>query len=90
MVESLSHGTLGYFVTNYLAGNGRSINIIRQLSVNDNVQFLGLYDQSWGSGFQFFSNLLDHVEATGWGGSNNYSKNWGGRFNDANSITNFA
>ena len=36
----------------------------------------------------YIYNLLDQVEAIGWGGSNNSNQNWVGRFNDANIITN--
>ena len=35
-------GTVGYFNTNYLAENGRIIPIIGQISINGNVQFLGI------------------------------------------------
>ena len=83
-------GTVGEFVTNHLSENGRPINIIRKLSVNNSVQFWGLSDQSWGSRLPFISNLLDQVEATGWGGYNNSNQNWGGHLNNANSITNIA
>ena len=94
-VHTTSHvevtsGTVGEFVINQLAENGRRIKIIRQLSVNNSVQFLDLSDQSWGSGLPFIFNLLYHVEATGWGGGNYLNQKWGGRVNDANSITNVA
>ena len=79
-------GTAVEFVTDYLAGNGRRINIIRQLYVNDSVQFLGLSDQAWGSGLLFITNLLAHVESTGWGSYNNSNQSWVGRFNNANII----
>ena len=62
--------------------------MIRKLSVNGSVQFLGLYDQAWGGGLPYISNLLAQVESTGWGSSNNYNKNWGRRFKDVNRITN--
>ena len=84
-VEVLS-GIAGEFVTKYLAENGRRILIIGQLSVNDSVQFLGLYDQAWGSGLPFIANLLDHVGSTAWGSSNNSNDNWGVQINDTNSI----
>ena len=77
-------------MTNYLAENGRLIDIIGQLSVNDSVQFLGLSDQSWGSGLLFIANLLAQVKYTGWGSANNYNQNHGVRFNNANSIENVA
>ena len=83
-------GPIGEFVTDYLAENGRQILIIGQLSVNDSIPFLGFSDQAWGSVLPFITNLLAHVEATGWGGSNNSNHNRGGRFNYANSITNVA
>ena len=81
-------GTIRYFVTDYIAKNGRQIPIIGQLSVNGSVQFLGLTDQAWGSGFPFITNLLARVESTGWGSPNNYNQNWGGQLNDANRIKN--
>ena len=42
----ITGGTVGEFVTNYLAENRRRIEIIRKLSVNDSFQFLGLSEQS--------------------------------------------
>ena len=81
-------GTVRYFMTNYLAKNGRIIKIIRQLSVNDSVQFWGLPDQAGGSGFPFICNLLDHVEATGWESGKYPNQEWGGRFNNPSSIMN--
>ena len=59
-------------------------------SVNDSVQFWGLSDQSWGSGLPFISNLLAHVDPTGWGSSNNSNQIWGGWFKNANIIINAA
>ena len=50
-------GTVGEFVTNYLAENGRIIQIIGQLSINDSVQFLDVPAQAWGDGFPFLCNL---------------------------------
>ena len=43
----VTHGTVGEFVTNHLAENGRIIQITRKLSVNDSVQFWGMPDQGW-------------------------------------------
>ena len=83
-------GTVAEVMTNYLAENGHRIEIIGKLYINDNVQILGLSCQAWGSGLPFIPNLLDNVEDTGWGGSNNFNKNWGERFNNSNSITNVA
>ena len=83
-------GTAGEFLTNHLSENGRRIDIIWRVSVNDSVQFLGFSDQSGGRGLTFICNLLDCVEAIGQG-SGKYS-NWGwvGRLNGANSIKNFS
>ena len=39
-------GTVGSFLTEYLAKNGRIIEITGQLSINDSVQFLGFSDQA--------------------------------------------
>ena len=69
-VEILA-GTVGEFVTDYLAENGGWIAIIGELSVNGSAQFLGLYDQAWGSGLRYIANLLVQVEAKGWSSSNN-------------------
>ena len=81
-------GTIKEFVTNYLAENGRQIDITGKLYINDIIQFLALSDQAWVSGLPFIASLLDHVEATGWGGFNNSNQNQGGSFSDANRITN--
>ena len=43
-------GIVGEFTTDCLPENGRRILIIRQLSINDSVQFLGIPDFVWGSG----------------------------------------
>ena len=68
--------------------NGRQIDIIGKISINDSVQFLILSDQAWGGGFPFIANLLAHVEATGWVSYNNSIQNWPGKFNDADRIMN--
>ena len=60
-------GTVRDFVNDYLAENGCIVKIIGKNSINDRVQFLGLSDQTWGSGLPFIFNLLAHVEAIGWG-----------------------
>ena len=73
-------GTVGYFVTNYLAENGCQIRIIGEISVNGSVQFLGLSNQAWGSGLLYIANLLAVVEATGWVNSNDSNQIWRGRF----------
>ena len=81
-------GTVVEFVTNDLAENGRRIKIKGQLSVNNSIQFLCLSNQSWESGFPIICNLMAHVEATGWESGNYSNQGWGGRFNNANIITN--
>ena len=53
-VEVIS-GTIREFVTDYLAKNGRRIQNIGQLYVNDSVQFLGVPAQAWGRGLPLFS-----------------------------------
>ena len=83
-------GTIEEFVTDYLAKNGRKIQIIRKLSVNDSVQLLGVIAQSWGGLFPFIFNLKAPVEATGWVIGNYYNQYWGGRISDAHSITHIA
>ena len=64
--------------------------IIEKLSVNGSVQFLGLSNQVWGSGFLYISNLLAQVDDTGWVSSNNYNRVLEGRFNNDNNIVNAA
>ena len=87
-VEVIS-GNVRKFVTNYLAENGRIIQTIGQLSINDSVQFWGVLVQSWVRGFPFLSNLKAPAEDTVWV-SGHSNKNWGGRKLEANSITNDA
>ena len=82
-------GNVGEFITDYLAENGRIIEITRQISVNNSLQFWVLLYQSRESGLPFIYNLLDHVETIGWGNGKYSNQDWGGRFNYANSITNF-
>ena len=81
-------GTVGNFVTDYLAENGRIIQIIGKLSANNSVQYLGVPDQCGGIGLPFISNLQAHIEATGWGSANNPNQDWGGSILDAYSMTN--
>ena len=83
-------GTVRNFVNDYLAENGRRIEIIGQLSVNNSVQFWGVPNQSVGIGLPFICNLLYRVEAIGWGSGNCSNQVWGSRFNDAYSMTNVA
>ena len=65
-------GTLGEFVTNSLSRNGWHNQAIGELLNNGRVQFIGLFE-IWGSGLLYRSNLLGHVEATGWDSSSNDS-----------------
>ena len=58
-------GTIGEFVTDYLAKNGLRIENIGKLSVNNSVQFSGLSDQSWGIRLPFIFKLLAQVEGKG-------------------------
>ena len=83
-------GTFREFVYDYLTLNGSIIEIIRRLSVNESVQFSGLYDQVWESILPFICNLMGHVEATVWGSGHTSNQDWGGRSKDATSITNVA
>ena len=50
-------GTVGYFVTDSLAENGRRIVIIGKISVNGSIKFLGLFGQAWGTRIFFIFNL---------------------------------
>ena len=83
-------GIVGEFVADYFSENGHRIAIIGQISVNGSVHFLLLSEQAWVIVFTYIANLVDQVEATGWGSSNNSNKIRGGRFNDANRIANAA
>ena len=38
----VSAGTVGQFLTNYLAENGRIIRILSQISIDESVKFLGI------------------------------------------------
>ena len=82
--------TVGDFVTNYLAENGRRIKIIGQLYTNDSVQFLGFPVQSCGTVMPFIYTLQAPCELIGWGIANNYNQKWGGNIFDSNSIRNVA
>ena len=75
-------------MADYLAENGCIIDIIGQLSVNDSVQFFGLSDQAWGSGFPFIFNVMACVGGTGWFSGNYSNQEWGWGFNNANRVTN--
>ena len=72
------YGTVGEFLTDYIAKNGRIIQIIRQIPINYSVQFLGVPDNGGGSGFPFICNLQAPVEDTGWESANNCNQDWGG------------
>ena len=82
--------TVGDFVTEYLAENGRIIHIIGQISINDSVQFLGVSDQAWGLEFPFLCNLQAPVEATVRRSENYFNQYWGGSMFDTNIIINVA
>ena len=73
----VSPGTVGEFTTNHLAENGRRILIIRQLSINGSVKFLGIPDFVRNSGLWFIENLQDPTVPTGWGHANTSNQNWG-------------
>ena len=47
-------GTIREFVTNYLAENGRRIQIIGGKSINNSVQFFGVTNHNEGSGLHLF------------------------------------
>ena len=76
-VEVVS-GTMGKFTIDYLSENGRSIQIIRQLSINDSVQFLRIPDFVGGIGLSFLPNLKYPVESIVWGNGGTSNHNWGG------------
>ena len=90
MQVEVTAGTYGEFVTDYLAENECRIQITKQLSVNDSVQFLGVLAQGRKSGLPFIFNLQAPVEASGWVSGNYSNQDWGGKFNDAYSMMNFA
>ena len=77
LVEVIS-GTDGDFLTNYLPKNGRRIQIIGHLSVNNNVQILGVPAQAWGRGLPFLCNLQAPNEVTVWVIGKYSNQEWGG------------
>ena len=58
-------GTVGEFVNNYLAENGRRIQIIGQLSINRSAQFLVVPTQALGHGLPFPCNPQTPAGTTG-------------------------
>ena len=56
--------------------NGRRISIIRQLSINNSVQFWGIPDFVGGSGLLFLPNLQDPADPKGWVNGGTYNQNW--------------
>ena len=83
-------GTIRWFVTDYLAENGCRVQIIRKISINDSVQFLGVPALAWGSGFPFICNMQALAKAIGWGSCNYSNQYWGGSMFDAKIIKNVA
>ena len=83
-------GTVGELVIDYLAKNGRKIQIIGKLSINDSVQLLVVPAQALGHGFPFLRNLQAPSEKILWGSGNTSNQNWGGIMLDNTSIKNFA
>ena len=59
-------GTVGEFTTDYLAENGCRISIIRQLSINYSVQFLGVPNFIRGSGLLFIPKFQAPADPTVW------------------------
>ena len=90
MQVEITAGTVGEFVTDYLAEDGCRIEIIGQLSVNDSIHFFGVLGQVGRIVLPFIFNLLDPVEATGWGSGKYSNQEWGGSLNKTNSMTNVA
>ena len=82
--------TVKEFVTDYLAGNRRRIQIIGQISINCSIQFWGVPVQSWGRGFPFLCNLQATTEPTGWGSCHTSNQNCVGIMSSANSIASVA
>ena len=58
-------GTVGEFVTNYIAKNGGRIQIIGQLSINRSAQFLVVPTQALGHGLPFPCNPQTPAGTTG-------------------------
>ena len=71
----------------YLAGNGRRIQIIGQLYINNSVQFLGVFDKGGGSGLLFICSLQAPIEVTEWGSGNYSNQDYGGSMLYYNSMT---
>ena len=59
--------TVGQFVTQYFAENGRKIPIIIQISVNGNVKRLGIPADASGYGWPFNDNFLASTVSHSWG-----------------------
>ena len=59
--------TVGQFVADYLDENGRIIQIIGKISINNSPQFGGVPAQAWGVGLPFLCNLQAPYESIGWG-----------------------
>ena len=58
-------GTMGEFTTNCLAENGRRIPIIRKISINGSVQFLGIPDSIRNSELLLIENLQSTTMTNG-------------------------
>ena len=70
-------GTVGQFMTNYLAENGRIIPVISQLSINRSVEILGIPADAWGYGLPFIDNIQAPNVHYGWADANNSNQNLG-------------
>ena len=68
--------TVGQFVTQYFAENGRRIPIIGQISINGSVKILGIPDDDWVCGLPFIENVLDLTVPHGWGDNDTSNQNW--------------
>ena len=70
-------GTVGQFMTNYLAENGCRTPVIGQFSITGSVKLLGIPFSAWGHVLLFIENLQAPTATYGWGDANNSNQKWG-------------
>ena len=72
----VSYGVVGEFSSEYLAESGRRIPILGRISINGNVEYLGVPDFHRTGGPFWTANLLDTCSSWGDGGTTT-NHNWG-------------
>ena len=68
--------TMGKFLTNYLAENGRKILILGQISINGSVKMLSSPYFHITNGPNIIENIWSTHDATDWGHGGTYNQNW--------------